>query len=386
MNRRDFMLAAAAAAVAGCATDRAAAPGPWAPIRDRKKVRVVQWGMRHEHADGKFGSLKKLPDDFELVGIVDDTASKTLAEKRNFKIYDGVPRLTPEQVWADRSIGCVLVEVTNDDLIPVAKACAQHGLAMHLDKPCGQRLAPFVEVVEICRQARIPLQIGYMFRVNPAVKFCQRAVREKWIGEVNFVEADMNHCYGSDMYEPYISSFAGGLMYNLGCHLVDFILPMFGDMVPVAHPVQLTSPASAGAATPLDARFQRAPFTNGAAILEWKHGMAMIRSCSKAPGGSRRLRIDGTKGSIDLCPIERFDGKALKLKLNLVQDAIDAATGKVVYAKGEHIVDFGVQADRYAEQLRELARIVRGELPVPDTYDHDIAVHKTTLLSSGMPL
>ena len=159
MNRKEFIKltsGAVAFATAGCATEAPKATPKkvdavttatpvvkWKPFPDAKKVRVVQWGIRHEHASGKFGSMKKLPDDYELVGVVDDTASKTLAEVNGTKMYDGVPRLTPEQVWADKSIQCVFVEVTNDDLPGVAWKCAKHGLAMHMDKPAGQKFAQY---------------------------------------------------------------------------------------------------------------------------------------------------------------------------------------------------------------------------------------------------
>ena len=83
MNRKEFIKlasGAAAFATAGCATEapKAAPKKPvdavtsatpvikWKPFPDVKKVRVVQWGMRHEHADGKFKSVRKLPNDYEL--------------------------------------------------------------------------------------------------------------------------------------------------------------------------------------------------------------------------------------------------------------------------------------------------------------------------------
>ena len=180
MNRKEFIKLASGAAVlatAGCTTAApkdAAKPAPkkvdavtsatpvikWKPFPDVKKVRVVQWGMRHEHADGKFKSVKKLPNDYELVGIVDDLSSKTLAEKRGFKLYDGVPRLTPEQVWAmaaKSEIQCVFVEVTNDDLPGIAWKCAKHGLAMHMDKPAGQKFAQYEALVKFCKVRGIPL-------------------------------------------------------------------------------------------------------------------------------------------------------------------------------------------------------------------------------------
>ncbi len=378
MNRKEFIKlasGAAAFAAAGCASttkkpvDTVTSATPvvtWKPFPDAKKVRVVQWGMRHEHASGKFNSLKKLPDDYELVGIVDDLSSKTPAEVNGLKLYDGVPRLTPEQVWADKSINCVFVEVTNDDLPGVAWKCAKHGLAMHMDKPAGQKFAQYEALVKFCKARGIPLQMGYMFRVNPAIKFCQKIVKDGWLGEIINVEADMDHSYGSAGYPAYIASFKGGQMYNLGCHLVDFILPMMSGMPTRAHFVKMPAPGDPENAA-----------THCVSVIEWPRATVMLRTTRRAACNSRLLRIQGTKGAVDLRPIERFDGKPTSLELRLAHDVPG-------YKKGTHIVNCGVQKDRYADQLKELADIVRGRVPNPDLYDHDIAVHKVTLMACGM--
>ena len=376
MNRRGFLGLTAAFAAAGCTTTEtkkvdavtSATPVvPWKPFPNAKKVRVVQWGMCHEHADGKFKSVKKLPDDYELVGIIDDRESKTPREDRDFKVFDGVPRMTPEQLWADKSIQCVFVEVTNDDLIPIAWKVAKHGLAMHLDKPCGQNLKKFEALMDFCKARGIPVQIGYMFRVNPAIKFATKAVKEGWLGDIISVEADMYHDYGSKNYNAYIASFKGGIMYNLGCHLVDFILPMMPGMPTKAHVVRLPAPGDPDNAG-----------TNCVSVLEWPHATVTVRSSRHAACSNRWLRIQGTKGAIDLRPIERFDGKPTKLEMRLKFDVPG-------YKKGTHVVDCGIQKDRYADQLKELADIVRGRRPnPPGQYDHDVAVHKATLMACGM--
>ena len=376
MNRRDFLGLTAAFAAAGCTTTetkkvdavtRATPVVPWKPFPNAKKVRVVQWGMCHEHADGKFKSVKKLPDDYELVGIIDDRESKTPREDRDFKVFDGVPRMTPEQLWADKSIQCVFVEVTNDDLIPIAWKVAKHGLAMHLDKPCGQNLKKFEALMDFCKARGIPVQIGYMFRVNPAIKFATKAVKEGWLGDIISVEADMYHDYGSKNYNAYIASFKGGIMYNLGCHLVDFILPMMPGMPTKAHVVRLPAPGDPDNAG-----------TNCVSVLEWPHATVTVRSSRHAACSNRWLRIQGTKGAIDLRPIERFDGKPTKLEMRLKFDVPG-------YKKGTHVVDCGIQKDRYADQLKELADIVRGRRPnPPGQYDHDVAVHRVTLMACGM--
>ena len=41
---------------------------------------------------------------------------------------------------------------------------------------------------------------------------------------------------------------------------------------------------------------------------------------------------------------------------------------------------FGKMGDRYAGQLKELAQIIRGEIPNPqELYDHDLRVHRVSL-------
>ena len=376
MNRRDFVGLAGAFAMAGCVTQEAkkvdAVTGatpvvPWKPFKGLKKVRVVQWGMCHEHADGKFQSVKKLPDDFELVGVIDDRASKTPREDRSFKIYNGVRIMTEEELWADKTIQCVFVEVTNDDLIPVAWKVAKHGLAMHLDKPCGQNFAKFEALMRFCEKRGIPVQIGYMFRVNPAIRRITKIIQDGLLGDIISIEADMYHDYGSKNYNAYIASFKGGIMYNLGCHLIDFIVPMMKGLPSKAHVVRMPAPgdpANTG--------------TDCVSLLEWGTGTVTVRSSRHAACASRWLRVQGTKGAIDLRPIERFDGKPTTFELRLKVEAGG-------YKKGTQIVDCGVQKDRYADQLKELADIIRGLRENPKgQYAHDITVHKVTLMACGM--
>ena len=173
---------------------------------------------------------------------------------------------------------------------------------------------------------------------------------------------------GDDSYQRYVGTFKGGILYNLGCHLVDLILPMMkGELIRAAN---VTGTARGDGTECLN---------RCAALLEWPGATALVRSCSRVPNGlaHRRLRIDGTKGTIDLCPIERFDGERLTLDLTLAESAGG-------FAAGRHIVDLGVQTDRYMDQLRELAEIVRGERANPaEMYDHDLKVHEITLEACG---
>ena len=91
------------------------------------------------------------------------------------------------------------------------------------------------------------------------------------------------------------------------------------------------------------------------------------------------MRVDGTKGTVELSTLERFDGKELVLELDLKKP-------EGGYPAGKTVVGCGVQIDRYDLQFRELAEIVRGKRANPDTYDHDLKVHRLTLMASGIEM
>ena len=336
-----------------------------------KKLRVAQYGFCHEHAPGKMFTLRHcLQDEIDLVGIVDDRASRTprFVNERDAKIFEGVPVITEDELFARGNVDVVLVETTNDDLVRTARQCAGHGLPMHMDKPGCQDASEFRDLVELCRTRRVPLQMGYMFRVNPAIQFAIQAVHDGWLGTVFRLEADMDHCYGNPAYDTYLASFRGGIMYNLGCHLIDFIVAMLGkpDRVePLLKPLAGHRP---------DATL------NALAILEYTHGFAEIRACSsrRFAASGRRLLICGSKGTMELCPIERFGKDKIELSMSLAEPAGG-------YDAGLHTVAFGPVRDRYEEQFRQLFRVVRGETePDPSLYDHDLAVHEVVLAASGI--
>lgn len=335
-----------------------------------KKLKVLVYGVTHEHAFGKLETLRRMQDVYEIAGVVDDRATATVPNFTNNPVDpDGFRVLAPAEALTAGDIDVALIETTNADLMSIAGAFAERGVPMHCDKPCGESMEPYRSIVETCRRKDIPFQIGYMYRGNPALKFIRNAVCSGWLGTVSFIEADMNHDYQLEGYTGYISSFKGGILYNLGCHLVDIVLSMVNGRLLSAVPVIGDAPGD-----PQGSR------TSGASLLSFEGGVhALIRTSSHMPGGieGRRLRIDGTNGTIELCPIERFDGLNLKLEMTLKNPAGG-------YGAGRNVMDFGILVDRYRDQLEDLARIVRGDKKNDQDYDHDLLVHEVTLRACGI--
>ena len=332
------------------------------------RIRIAQIGITHDHANGKMYSLRKLSEVFDIVGYVDDREfSKSPRFGNDFvKPYEGLRKLTLDEAFNMPGLQAVTVEVPNNELVPVALRCMERNLAMHMDKPGGEDLALYKTLLDGCKERNLPFQMGFMFRGNPAFQFCIAAIRNKLIGEVFELEADMNHCYGGAPYQEYIGKFAGGIMYNLGCHLIDFVAAALG------RPENVTPFLKSAPGYPAAIR------NNCMAVLEYPHAIVTLRSCSKdiANTDGRRMKIVGTNGSIAFNPLERFDGKPVELSLNLA-----AAAGE--FPAGKHTLRFPPQADRYEAQLLELARIIRGEIQNPYSYEHDCLVHEVTLAAAG---
>lgn len=332
-----------------------------------EKIKIGQIGICHEHASGKINSLRRLPEVFEIVGVVDDrhTHAARFAGD-DLKPYEGLKWMTEDELLNVPGLQAVTIETPNLDLVPTAIRCMKRNLHMHMDKPAGDDLPLFRQLLDGCRERNLALQMGYMFRANRAMQWCRKVVHNGLLGGIVEIQADMSHTYGGEPYQTYIGSFKGGIMFNLGCHLIDTIIPIMGRPDKIA-PFLKSAPG-----------YNDAIKNNCVTILEYPHATVTLRASSKDVGSfpRRSLKISGTKGTIRLCPLERFDGQPLLLQLTMLEDH-DA------YPAGTHTIDFGVTQDRYEDQMMELARIIRGEIKNPYTYEHDYLVQEVLLAAAG---
>ncbi len=331
-------------------------------------IKIGQIGICHEHAAAKMQSLRALNDVFEVVGVVDDRGT-TAAKFPNADLspYEGLAWLAEDELFTLPGLQAVTIETPNLDLVPTAIRCMERGLAMHMDKPGGDDLALFGHLLEGCRVQQLPFQMGYMLRNNPALQFARRALLKNWLGAIFEVQANMSHHYGGEAYQEYLSNFSGGILFNLGCHPIDMIVAMLG------RPDNVTPFLKSVPGSPVRS------MNNGLAIMEYPQAYVMCHACSREVDGQRyrRFKLCGTKGSIDICPLERFDGEPLTLRLTLRE-------GNVAYSAGTHIVDFGIQRDRYRDQLLEWAQVINGEIENPYTYAHDYLVQEVVLAAAGI--
>ena len=163
-----------------------------------------------------------------MVGIAESDLE--LRKKReNDPAYQGLTWMSEEQLLNAKGLQAVAVEVNSGDdrLMPITANCIEAGMHVHLDKPGGESFSAFKKVLDEAGRQNLTVQLGYMYRNNPAVQFCFRAVREGWLGQVFEVHCVMSRMHAPD-YRKYLSQFRGGTMFIFACHLIDLVVSLLG--------------------------------------------------------------------------------------------------------------------------------------------------------------
>ncbi len=364
-SRRDFLAASGFLAAGVGLTGGAAFGQDGAPAR-RKPIKIGQIGTGNQHAY-KMSTLRKLPELFEVVGLAGDRPGKP-DKMPGAECYKGLPWMSQEELLAVPGLQAVAVETEERLNVPVALNCVRAGKHIHLDKPCGESLPALRTLLDEAKARQLTVQVGYMYRNNPAVQFCIKAAKDGVIGRVVDLDASMGR-YDGQSYRDLIKQYKGGIQYILACHLIDLMVTIMGE------PERVTP-------------YQRCTrgdgvLDNGLAVFEFDGGrLATVRtSITEAHGfANRRFKVMGDKGTITIEPIEsqgNMSGGVVKLFL-------EEAHGE--YKKGAQTVKTPPPKDRYEDQWREFAAVVNGEMTNPYTYEHDYRVHKCHLQACGMPI
>jgi predicted dehydrogenase len=334
----------------------------------KERIKIGQIGTGHEHASGKMDTLRKLSEHYEVVGIVEaDPERRKKCE--NTPVYRGVKWMTEEELFSTKGLKAVAVETAVPEVTATAARCISAGMHIHLDKPGSEAIGPFKKMLDEAGRRGLAVQLGYMYRNNPAIQFCQRAVREGWLGHVFEIDAVMS-IFHSVSYRKYLAQYRGGSMFIFGCHLIDLAVSMLGK------PERVTPYLR-------QIRDDVKVYDNGLAVLEYPRTTVTIRTASLEVDGyqRRQLVVCGDEGTIDIRPLETYSASSKEpVKMRLALDR-----PRDSYKKGYQEIPFPLTSARYDEHLLEFARIVRGEIANPYPLSHELLVQEVLLAACGCP-
>lgn len=342
-----------------------------------RKIKVAQIGIQHDHAGVTYRSITHLTDIFDVVGLAvepeEDSRPNTNVQDINGNLYSGHNLMTVEEIFNIPDLDAVIIETNEIASTKYALMAAERGIAVHLDKPGGIVLSDFEKLVKTVKENNVVFHTGYMYRYNPAVIKALEIVKSGEIGEICSVEAQMN-CYHGPKKRQWLESFPGGMMFFLGCHLVDLAINFMGFPKDVI-PLNMSSGFDGVTADDM-----------GMAIFKYKNGNAFIKSTATEHCGfmRRQLVITGEKGTIEINPIEMyvrdttFDNHSCKMRVSSKERGVDVGSWRAI-GKWEDFEPF----DRYDNMMLSFAAMVRGEKVNSYTPDYELEIYKHVLKACG---
>lgn len=317
-------------------------------------IKIGQIGIGHNHGEAKLLAVRKFPELFEVVGYAEE--NKEWIEKRgDLPGYRGLTRMSVEELI--ERCDALLIETDVWNLTETAAKCIAAGKHIHMDKPASGSLAEYKAMLDMAQNKKLVVQLGYMYRYNPAIKKCLELVRDGKLGEIYSINAEMSTYHGSD-YKKWLTNFGGGIMYILGSHLVDLIVYILGE------PQKVTSFLKHTMLDDVDVE------DNNLCILEYEKALARIYVSSVEVNGwgRRQFVVSGSKGTVNIVPIEN-DCTMTYADLNIATNP---------YEDMKEVLDITdvSKGGRYDEMMRDFYAYIMGTKQNPFSYEHDYLVQK----------
>ncbi len=169
-------------------------------------------------------------DGLELSAIVTRDSERRARAERDFR--DAELLESNDQVWArPGDFELVVVAAPNRVHVPLARAAIEAGIAVVVDKPLAAGTSEAKELVDAARANHVLLTVFQNRRWDGDFLTASRLIGEQALGRVFRFESRF------DRWRPELSGGwrelaapeeAGGLLFDLGSHLVDQALTLFG--------------------------------------------------------------------------------------------------------------------------------------------------------------
>jgi predicted dehydrogenase len=158
-----------------------------------------------------------------------------------------------------------------------------------------------------------------------------------------------------------LAEYPGGMMFELGCHVIDLVVGVLGKPQSVTPFSQYAVDAGDGLAD------------NMLAVLRYPRAIASVKtSALEVDGGARRhFVICGTEGTLHIQPL---DNPSARLTLARPRQGYKQGYQDLVFPKFL----------RYVADAADMARILRGEKVSDFSASHDLDVQETVLLASNL--
>ena len=342
-----------------------------------KRIKIAQIGVGHDHAPAAIQTLKLLDKAgiYELVGycvLPEDSGIVPENYESNKGLYKDVKQMSLEEILSYKDLDAVCIETEDRALTKYALMAAEKGLHIQMDKPGGIDGDEFDRLIDAVESKNVVFHTGYMYRYNPAVLKLKQDIAEGKLGDIISVEAQMNCMHGIEK-RNWLGNYPGGMLYYLGCHMVDLVYSIMGEPEEI---IPLSCSSGLDGTTAKDF---------GMVVFKYKNGVSFAKSTAVEIGGfeRRQLVVVGTKGTVELCPFEWLSNGRNDVFSPQITEVREAFSGNW-HQKGER--HFSPEHGRYDAMFRAFADYINGVRSNPFTYEYERKLHKILLKACGQEI
>ncbi len=225
----------------------------------------------------------------ELAAIVQRHGDNAAADYPGTRIVRSVT-----EVFEDPAIDLIVVATPNDSHVEMARRALQAGKHVVIDKPIAGTSAEAMELIVLARQQRKILAPFHNRRFDGDFLTVRKLVTEGTLGRVTLVDAHFDRFRPIQRANTWkeAGGAANGLLFDLGPHLVDQALALFGVPSTITASVRQERDVTAiEDAFDIALEFAR-PGVQGARGIRYECHASML-AADPAP----RFRVQGTLGS-----------------------------------------------------------------------------------------
>jgi predicted dehydrogenase len=208
-----------------------------APLR----VALIGYGVAGSAFHAPF--IATIPD-FRLSGIVtrsDERRARALRDHSGVSLFESA-----DEIWAGPDeFDLVVIAAPNKAHVPLGLAALAAGLPVVVDKPLATSAAEGRTLVDAARERRSMLTVFQNRRWDGDFLTVQRLLAENALGRVLRFESRFERWrpeVGAGWREQ--ADAAGGLLFDLGSHLVDQAIQLFGPVQAVYAELELRRPGA----------------------------------------------------------------------------------------------------------------------------------------------
>ena len=312
-------------------------------------------GTAHSHARGHLASIRK-SQNWEFIAAAEPNPD-LLRKAKAHPDWSGVKWMPVDELLASDDVDMVCIETDPLEALTYSSRSVEAGKHTKIDKPPGINLHLLRKIYDEADRKHLNIQMGYVYRYNPAFRLAHRAITENWLGPVRSVICQMNDTQTAESRKR-LDRYPGGQFYEICCHLLDPLMWFLGEPKRVSATLRKTEAFDDRAEDDVQATFEFDP------------AVAVIKSHTR--DGKRYFYVFGEAGSIQIDDPDRP-----KVRL-----ALTAPHGE--FKAGLHNVPVG-PSERYTPDLDDLAGAIRERRGVEYfTPEHDLAVQRVLLEACGM--